>query len=121
VDRRPRPLHRSRRGTETAGRRANLFDTHPAGKGWIFQIDGNFGAVEGIVKILVQCHEEEISFPSALPKAWPGGRVCGLRARGVVEEDLEWKRGRADSAFLQASPTREHKLRALKGQRIAQL
>ena len=99
----------------------NLFDTHPAGQGWIFQIDGNFGATAAIAEMLVQSHEDTIEFLPALPKAWPDGHVKGLRARGNVEVDVAWARGRATQAELRPKLPGEFALRAPKGQRIARL
>jgi alpha-L-fucosidase 2 len=97
----------------------NLFDTHPAGSGWIFQIDGNFGATAAVAEMLLQSHDGSIDFLPALPKAWAQGRVTGLRARGGVEADIEWTGGRAKSATLKATLAGKHKLRPPAGQRIA--
>ncbi|MGO8140962.1 glycoside hydrolase family 95-like protein, partial [Rhizobium leguminosarum] len=52
----------------------NLFYSHPP-----FQIDGNFGGAVGIVEMLVQSRPWEIHLLPALPTAWPGGRIRGLR------------------------------------------
>jgi alpha-L-fucosidase 2 len=63
----------------------NLWDTHPP-----FQIDGNFGATAGMIEMLVQSQNGEINILPALPKAWPKGRVSGVRARGDVTLSIEW-------------------------------
>jgi alpha-L-fucosidase 2 len=91
----------------------NLFDTHPP-----FQIDGNFGGISGIAEMLLQTQAGEIEFLPALPAAWPGGHVKGLRARGAVEVDLTWQNGRATTAILHPHLDGTYKLRAPKGQTL---
>ena len=74
----------------------NLLDNHPP-----FQIDGNFGALAGILRLLVQSEIDDsgkvhVKLLPALPSEpeWQSGRVRGLAVKGGYTIDFEWKVGK---------------------------
>jgi alpha-L-fucosidase 2 len=76
----------------------NLFDAHPP-----FQIDGNFGGAAGILEMLVQSRPGELHLLPALPEAWRSGSLRGLRVRGGMLLDLDWRDGRPETVTLRAA------------------
>lgn len=89
-----------------SGTYTNLLDACPP-----FQIDGNFGATAGMAEMLLQSHTEVIHLLPALPKAWPVGKVTGLRARGNFTVDMEWKDGKVTNFRIASPEPREVKVR----------
>lgn len=71
----------------------NLFDNHPP-----FQIDGNFGGLTGIIRMLVQSRIKDgkvlVELLPALPDSWKDGSLRGVALKGNLLADFEWKGGR---------------------------
>jgi alpha-L-fucosidase 2 len=99
----------------------NLFDTHPAEDGAIFQVDGNFGAAAALAEMLVQSHDGRIDLLPALPKAWRDGRVEGLCTRGGHQVAMVWTAGELRSGSLTAGYERSVSLQLPTGLRMERI
>lgn len=80
----------------------NLFGNHPP-----MQMDGTYGITGAMSEMLVQSHAGEIALLPALPSAWSEGSVRGIRARGNITIDMEWKDGKVTDYKL-TSTTKNH-------------
>ena len=82
----------------------NLLDNHPP-----FQIDGNFGSLAAVIRMLVQSEFDDqgnviVKLLPALPDepAWQSGRVRGVAIKGGWTIDFEWKDGKVVNKELHA-------------------
>ena len=64
----------------------NLLDNHPP-----FQIDGNFGAVNGILEMIVHDFGTTIHLLPALPKAFETGSLKGYKTKSGLTLDIYWE------------------------------
>ena len=76
-----------------------------------WEIDGNLGLTAAIAEMLLQSQTGEIELLPALPKGWATGSVKGLKARGDVTVDMEWKDGKITSHQFTSPQPREIKVR----------
>lgn len=74
-------------------------------------IDGNFGGTAGMAEMLLQSQNGELEILPALPSYWPDGEVTGLRARGGIEVDIAWAKGKARQVTLRAKGNQTARLR----------
>lgn len=79
--------------------------------GGIFNTDGNGGIPQIVNTMLVFSRPGRIDLLPALPKAWPSGSAKGLRARGNLTVDLEWKDGKVTRYRIASPDPREVKVR----------
>ena len=75
----------------------SLMDLHPPK---IFQIDGNFGGIAGILEMLVRANGEKVKLLPALPKELKNGSVRGIRLPGGGVCSLTWRDGKLYSGEI---------------------
>ena len=71
--------------------------------GHIFNTDGNGGITQTANTMLLFSRSGHIELLPALPKEWSTGSVKGLRARGNITVDIQWKDGKVTN-YRVASP-----------------
>lgn len=93
----------------------NLFGNHPP-----MQMDGTYGMTGGMSEMLVQSHAGQIELLPTLPEEWKDGYVKGIRARGDITIDMEWKNGKVTKYSLK-SGSRNDKVKVLVNGKLSQV
>lgn len=84
----------------------NLLGNHPP-----MQMDGSYGMTGGMSEMLLQSHAGVLELLPALPAAWKDGSVRGIRARGDITVEMEWKEGRVTDYRLYSSSVKPVRVR----------
>lgn len=77
----------------------------------IFNTDGNGGIPHILHTMLLASRPGHIELLPALPKAWPNGKISGMRARGNLAVDMEWKDGKITELRIMSPEPKELKVR----------
>ena len=93
----------------------NLFGNHPP-----MQMDGTYGMTGGMSEMLVQSHAGQIELLPTLPEEWKDGYVKGIRARGDITIDMEWRNGKVTKYSLK-SGSRNDKVKVLVNGKLSQV
>ena len=72
----------------------NLMDNHPMLDGYVFQIDGNFGAAAAMIEMLVKSKENRIELLPAITEETKSGCLSGVRLRCGAELSMSWEDGK---------------------------
>lgn len=95
-------------------------DTHPPG---VFQINGNLGAANEMLKALIQSRWmpefSEVELLPALPEQWSDGSIEGVHVRGGAIVDLRWKAGKIVSMEIHAKSDGAFRLIPPQGEAVA--
>lgn len=67
---------------------------------WLFQIDGNFGAIAAVIEALCGYFDEEVHLLRACPDNWKTGALCGVRVPGGHDLDIKWQDGKITSVAV---------------------
>ena len=67
---------------------SSLLDLHPPR---IFQIDGNLGAVAGVLEALAGFYDQKAHLLKSLPAGWQNGRLSGVKMPGGHLLDFSWE------------------------------
>lgn len=89
--------------------------------GDIFQIDANFGMTGCVPELLIQSHTDTVRLLPALPADWPDGSFRGLRARGGLSFDVNWRDGILAAATVTATHAGTYRIALPDGERTVEL
>ena len=87
----------------------SLLDTHPSWgmveEAFIFQIEGNFGGVNGILEMLAGVSGGRVRLLPALPKQFGPGSIRGLHLPEQAKCDIFWRDGELERAAVTLGQT----------------